>query len=79
MSQQTQSRVNLRQSFSDIAICQKLFFSDLGTCFVSELLIEVTKLLKIHPEHASLKHLQTVSVVEHSHRAVKRFFKLNNE
>ena len=76
MSEQTQLREILRQSFSDIAIHQKQFF-DLGTSFVSELLHELTKLLEIQLEHASLKHPQTVSVVERSHSALKRILKLN--
>ena len=38
----------------------KTILSDLGTSFVSELLPELTKLLEIQLEHASLKHPQTV-------------------
>ena len=34
----------------------KTILSDLGTSFVSELLLELTKLLEIQLEHASLKH-----------------------
>ena len=45
--------------------------SDLGTSFVSELLHE------IRLEHASLKHPQTVGVVERSHGALKRILNLN--
>ena len=55
----------------------KIILSDLGTSFVSELLHELTKLLEIQLEHASLKHPQTVGVVESSHSALKRFLKLN--
>ena len=51
--------------------------SDLGTSFVSELLHELTKLLEIQLEHASVKHPQTVGVVERSHSALKRNLKLN--
>ena len=51
--------------------------SDLGTSFVSELLHELTKLLEIQIEHASLKHPQTVGVVERSDSALKRILKLN--
>ena len=50
--------------------------SDLGTSFFSELLHELTKLLEIQLEHASLKHAQTVGVVERSHSALKRIPKL---
>ena len=51
--------------------------SDLGTAFVSELMHELTKMLEICLEHASLKHPQTVGVVERSHSALKRILKLN--
>ena len=55
----------------------KTILFDLGTSFVSELLHELTKLLEIQLEHASLKHPQTVGVVERSHSALKRILKLN--
>ena len=52
--------------------------SDLGTQFVSELLHELTKLLEIKISHASLKHPQTIGVVERSHAALARILKLNS-
>ena len=55
----------------------KTILSDLGTSFVSELMHELMKLLEIQLEHASLKHPQTVGVVERSHSALERIFKLN--
>ena len=55
----------------------KTILSDLGTSYVSELLHELTKLLEIQLEHASLKHQQTVGFVERSHSALKRILKLN--
>ena len=57
----------------------KTILSDLGTSFVSELLHELTKLLEIQLEHASLIHPQTVGVVERSHSALKRILKLNTK
>ena len=57
----------------------KTILSDLGTSFVSELLLELTKLLEIQLEHASLKHPQTVGVVERSHSALKHILKLNTK
>ena len=51
--------------------------SDLGTAFVSELMHELTKMLKIRLEHANLKHPQTFGVMERSLSALKRIFKLN--
>ena len=75
MSEQRKVRLDLRQSFCDIVTRQKNFF-DLGTSFISELVHNLTKLLEIQLEHASLKHPQTVGFVERSHRAVKRILKL---
>ena len=77
MSEQTQLRVNLRQSFFRHSYLPKTILFDLGNSFVSELLYELTKLLEIQLEHASLKHPQTVGVVERSHSALKRILKLN--
>ena len=51
--------------------------SDLGTSSVSELMHELTKLIEIELEHASLKHPQSVGLVERSHSALKSFLKLN--
>ena len=51
--------------------------SDLGTSFVSELMHELAKLPEVKLKHASLKHPQTVGVVERSHGALKRILKLN--
>ena len=50
----------------------KTILSDLGASFVSDLLHELTKLLEIQLEHASLKHPQKVGVGERSHSALKR-------
>ena len=55
----------------------RTILSDLGTSFVSEILHELSKLLEIQLEHASLKHPQTVGVLERSHSALKRILKLN--
>ena len=53
--------------------------SDLGTSFVAELVHELSRLLEIQLEHASLKHPQTIGVVERSHAALKRIWKLNTD
>ena len=67
----------LTSTFFRHSYLPKTILSGLETSFVSELLHELTKLVEIQPEHASLKHPQTVGVVEHSHSALKRFLKLN--
>ena len=56
----------------------KEVMSGLGTHFVSELLHELTQLLEIKISHASLKHPQTIGVVERSHAALARILKLNS-
>ena len=56
----------------------KEIMSDLGTQFVSELLHELTQLPEIKISHASLKHPQTIGVVERSPAAVARILKLNS-
>ena len=52
-------------------------FSDLGSNFVSDLMHELSNLLEIRLKHASLKHAQTIGVVERAHGALKRILKLN--
>ena len=52
--------------------------SDLGTQFVSDLFHELTQLLEIKISQASLKHPQTIGVVEKAHAALTRFLKLNS-
>ena len=54
----------------------EIILSGLRTTFVSELFHELTKLLEVQLKHASLKHPQTVGVVERSHSALKRILKL---
>ena len=51
----------------------------MGTSFVAKLLHELTNLLEIKVQHASLKHPQTIGVVERSHSALKRILKLNTD
>ena len=58
----------------------KIFLSDVGTSFVSECLHQLTKLLEILQQvHASLKHPETMGVVEFSHSTLERILKLNTK
>ena len=57
----------------------KTIQSRLDTPSVSELLHETTTLLETQLEHASLKHPQTMGVVERSHSALKSSVKLNGK
>ena len=52
--------------------------SDLGSTFISELLKELTRLLEIELNHATLKHPQTIGTSERSHGPLKRILKLNS-
>ena len=67
----------LRSIFFRHSFLTKTILFDLGTSFVSELLHELTKMLEIQLEHASLKHPETVGVVERPHSALKRILQLN--
>ena len=49
--------------------------NEFGTHFVSEILEELSQLLEIKIQHASLKHPQTIGVVERAHGTVTRSLK----
>ena len=51
--------------------------SDLGSIFLSVLMHELAQLLEVKLKHATLKHAQSVGVVERAHGALKRILKLN--
>ena len=53
--------------------------SDFGTSFVAKMLLELTNLLEIKLQHASLKHPQKLGVAERSHSALKRILNLNTD
>ena len=55
----------------------KRILADLGTTFTSKLMHELASLLEIQVSHATLKHPQTIGLVEKSHGALKRILKLN--
>ena len=57
----------------------KRILSDLGSAFTSKLIHELTNLLDIKIGHATLKHPQTIGLVERSHGAIKRILKLNTD
>ena len=55
----------------------KKIIADLGTTFTSELMHELTTLLEVQINHATLKHPQSIGLVEQSHGPLKRILKLN--
>ena len=56
-----------------------IIFSDLGTSFVAKLLHELTNPLEIKLQHASLKHPQSIGVVERSHSALNWILNFNTD
>ena len=67
----------LSSIFFEHSYIPKTIVSDLGTSLVSELMHELASLLEVKIKHASLKHAQSVGVVERAHGALKRILKLN--
>ena len=55
----------------------RLILTDLGTVFTSNLFKELTQLLQVKLKHASLKHAQTIGLLERSHAALKRTLRIN--
>ena len=55
----------------------KNFLADLGKTFKSDLMHRLAALLEIQINHATLKHPQTIGLLEQSHGPLKRFLKLN--
>ena len=51
--------------------------TDLGTSFVADLMHELSRSLEIELKHVSLKHPQTVRVVEKAHDSFKRIKKIH--
>ena len=64
------------QDFKKIALMHsyitKRFLSDLGATFTYNLMHELTLLLKIQINHATLKYPQTIGLIERSHGALKK-------
>ena len=55
----------------------KKILADLGKTFTSEIIHELATLLEIQLNHATLKHPQTIGLVERSHGPLKRILRLN--
>ena len=67
----------LTKSFFMHSYMPKRILADLGKTFTSELMHELATLLEIKINHATLKHPQTIGLVERSHGPLKRILKLN--
>ena len=69
----------LTKMFFTHSYVPKRILSDLGSVFTSKLIHELTGLLDIQIDHATLKHPQTIGLAERSHGALKRILKLNTD
>ena len=52
--------------------------TDQGSVFVSKLMQELAKLLEIELKHATVKHAQTIGLLERTHSSLKRVLKIEN-
>ena len=55
-----------------------LIIADLGSVFSSDLMHELASFLEIKLKHATLKHAQSMGVVERSHFSTKRILRLDS-
>ena len=58
------------------AYLPKIILTDLGTVFTANLIRNLTKMLGIQLKHATLKHPQTIGLLERSHASFKRALKV---
>ena len=58
--------------FFQLSYIPETFLTDLGTSFVADLMHELSRSLDIKLKHASLKHPQTIGVVERGRDSFKR-------
>ena len=74
----TKSVVNaLLQIFTRHAYVPKTIITDKGTAFTSSIMTELMKTAGIQIEHATVKHAQTIGMVERSHQKLKQILKIN--
>ena len=50
--------------------------TDLGSVFVSQIVSEVAHILQIKLKHATVKHAQTIGILERTHASLKTSLKL---
>ena len=55
----------------------KHILTDKGTAFTAELLSEIAKAADIHISHATIKHAQTIGMVERTHAKLKKILKIS--
>ena len=67
----------LMQIFTQHSYVPKTILTDKGTTFTSQLLNSLMASAGIKIEHASVKHAQTIGMVERSHQKLKQILKIN--
>ena len=63
--------------FTKHAYVPKHILTDKGTAFTAELLSEIAKAADIHISHATIKHAQTIGMVERTHAKLKKVLKIS--
>ena len=67
----------LLQIFTRHAYVPKTIITDKGTAFTANTMTELMKTAGIQIEHATVKHAQTIGMVERSHQKLKQILKIN--
>ena len=67
----------LMQIFTQHAYVPKTIITDKGTAFTSNIMTEIMKTAGIKIDHATVKHAQTIGMVERSHQRLKQILKIN--
>ena len=57
----------------------KTVLSDIGTAFIAKVMAELSKLIEITMQYATLKHTQTVGSVERTHASLKKYLEINEK
>ena len=55
----------------------KQIVTDKGSAFTFQIMTEIMKTPGIQIEHATIKHAQTIGLVEHTHEKLKQILKIN--
>ena len=68
----------LRGIFMKHCYLPQVILSDMGSVFTSRLMKELTDLLEIELRHATVKHAQTIGLLERSHAELKRVLNIHS-
>ena len=58
-------------------MCAQAYSDGQITAFTAELMTELAKTADIHISHATIKHAETIGMVERSHAKLKKILKIN--